>query len=300
MLKIMFLLFSSIYLYSSEILPIPQKVDYDYDKAILGKKLFFDEILSSPKTISCASCHDLENGGDDGLETSIGIDGKKGQMNAPTVLNSAFNFAQFWNGRAANLKEQALEPIKNPIEMGNTVEKLVSTLQNSKYNKEFKKIYKDGVSGENIADALAEFEKTLITPNSRFDMFLRGDKDALTSYEKEGYELFKNKGCILCHHGVNIGGNHYSKFGNINTVSSKSLGRFEVTKREEDMCFFKVPSLRNIELTAPYLHDGREDSLKEVVKMMVEVQLGRTIDDSEVDKIVAFLKTLTGKLEVIE
>ncbi len=299
----MILFFTTLLIASSikpYIQPIPLYVKFDYQKALLGKKLFFDNKLSIDESISCASCHDLETGGDDGLSVSFGVNGQKGNMNAPTVLNSVFNIAQFWNGRAANLKEQALGPIQNPVEMAHDFKKLIPKLKNTSYDDEFKKIYPQGITKDNIADAIAEFEKTLITPNSRFDNYLRGDTSALSKKEKEGYELFLKKACIMCHNGVNVGGNHFSKFGNLFTIKNNWLGRFEVTKKEQDKYYFKVPSLRNIALTSPYFHDGREPSLKKAVKLMAKAQLGRDIKDEEADKIVAFLKTLTGKLEVIK
>lgn len=298
--KILFLQIAIVYLLGSSIEPIPQTVEYNYEKALLGKKLFFDPILSKDNSISCATCHDLKNGGDDGLKFSVGIDGQIGDINAPTVLNSFFNFRQFWDGRAHNLEEQALGPIENPVEMGHDFATLVKKLKATTYNKDFKKIYIDGITKENLADAIAEFEKTLITPNSAFDRFLRGDETAITSFEKEGYELFRSKGCISCHNGVNIGGNLYSKFGMIVDIDSKHLGKYNITKNEWDKYYFKVPSLRNISLTAPYFHDGRYDTLKEAVKTMSLVQLGRPITEKEIEKIVAFLKTLNGELIIIK
>lgn len=292
--------FFTLFLNAASITPIPQKIDFNYKKALLGKKLFFDTRLSVNNTISCASCHDLKDGGDDGLPSSFGVDGRQGTINAPTVLNSVFNFRQFWDGRAKDLKEQAMGPIENPVEMAHNFEKLVKSLQNTEYKTIFSTVYIDGITKNNIADALSEFEKTLITPNSKFDKYLSGDEDALTDYEKQGYEIFKSKGCIACHHGINIGGNHYNKFGVFSYISSDNLGKYNVTKDEEDKYYFKVPTLRNIALTPPYFHDGREVSLKEAVKTMSYVQLGRPITEDEIEKIVAFLRTLTGELEIIK
>lgn len=282
------------------ILPIPQTIDIDRKKALLGKELFFDVKLSIDETISCATCHNLEDGGDDGLQFSVGVKGALGKLNAPTVLNSVFNFRQFWDGRAKDLKEQALGPIENPIEMAHNLNDLVYKLKNSHYYSKFFSVYKDGITKDNIVDAIAEFEKTLITPNSRFDKYLLGDEKAITKYEKEGFELFKNKGCITCHHGINVGGNHYNIFGAVVDVKNFNFGRYNITKDEDDKFYFKVPTLRNIELTAPYFHDGREYDLKNAVKIMALVQLGRPINDEEIDKITAFLKTLTGKIKIIK
>ena len=297
---IILLIISTTFINASNITPIPQKIEYNLKKALLGKKLFFDKRLSIDNTISCASCHDLENGGDDGLQVSVGVDGKQGSINAPTVLNAVFNFTQFWDGRAKNLEEQALGPIENPLEMAHDFTILVKNLKKTEYSNKFKKVYRDGITKKNIANAIAEFEKTLITPNSRFDKFLLGDNNALSAYEKEGFEIFKNKGCVTCHHGVNLGGNHFNRFGAVINIESTSLGRFDITKNKDDMYYFKVPTLRNIELTAPYFHNGSEDSLKKAVEMMALIQLGHPAKNEEIEKIVAFLKTLNGKLEVIE
>lgn len=290
----------SLPLYGSVIRPIPLKMKVDEQKAQLGKKLFFDPILSKDGTVSCATCHDLQNGGDDGLQFSFGIHGKKGNVNAPTVYNAVFNFRQFWDGRAKDLKEQVFGPIENPVEMGYTLEGATESLKHNKvYADMFGRIYENGVTKENIADAIAEFEKALITPNAPFDRYLKGEKDAIGPIEKEGFRLFESKGCIICHHGINIGGNLYNKFGIYKDVESTNLGRYNVTKMEEDKYVFKVPSLRNIALTAPYMHDGRVKSLKEAVEFMTEYQLGRYMTPEEIDAIVAFLKSLTGEIPQI-
>ncbi len=291
-----FLLLFNTLCYAEPITPIPQTVEVNKQKVELGKKLFFDTILSADDTISCATCHDLQNGGDDGLKFSFGIEGKEGDINSPTVYNAVYNFRQFWNGSAKDLAHQTWGPIENPVEMGNTFKELVATLNQTFYKKEFSDIYSDGVTKDNIGDAIAEFEKTLITPNAPFDKYLRGDKSAISQKQKDGYELFKTKGCIACHHGINVGGNLYNKFGVMKEVKSKRLGRYEVTKNEADKYYFKVPSLRNIALTAPYLHDGRYDKLEEVVKFMARYQLGRTVSQDEVDKIVSFLNSLSGEI----
>ena len=296
----LFFIFATIAVHSASITPIPQKIDFDLKKALLGKKLFNDTRLSKDNTLSCASCHNLEEGGDDNLVFSVGVEGAIGNINAPTVLNSVFNFRQFWDGRAKNLEEQALGPIENPIEMAHNFSELIPQLEKTEYKEEFFRVYKDGINKKNIANALAEFEKTLITPNSRFDDFLSGNKKALSDYEIEGFELFKNKGCISCHHGINIGGNQYNKFGVVFDIRNDNLGRYNVSKNEEDKYYFKVPSLRNIELTSPYFHDGRHDDLILAVETMSLIQLGRPMEKNEVLKIVAFLKTLTGELKIIE
>ena len=280
--------------------PIPKAMKVDAKKVQLGKKLFFDPILSKDRTISCATCHDLQNGGDDGLKFSFGIKGQEGNINSPTVYNAVFNFRQFWDGRAKDLKEQAAGPIENPVEMGHTMVDAVKILKQSKtYRENFNDIYSNGITKDNIADAIAEFEKTLITPDSPFDRYLKGDKEAISQKAKKGYFLFESKGCILCHHGVNIGGNFYNKFGIYEDADTEHLGRYNITKREEDKHVFKVPSLRNIALTAPYMHDGRVTTLTEAVKLMTQYQLGRHMEMGDIEAIVEFLETLTGELPAI-
>jgi cytochrome c peroxidase len=291
-IPLIILLFTT--LFSNIITPIPTNLPVNKEKVKLGELLFNDTRLSKNNTIACASCHFLDEGGDDNLPVSIGIYGLKGDINAPTVFNSVFNFRQFWDGRAKSLAEQALGPIENPIEMGNNFKELIPKLKKTEYNKLFLNIYKDGISKDNIADAISEFEKTLITPNSPFDKYLKGDIHAITKNQKEGYQLFKEKGCISCHHGVNVGGNLYSKFGVIVNPNIKHLGKYNFTKKDKDKYYFKVPSLRNIEKTLPYFHDGSIDNLNKAVKLMSLYQLGREITDMEVSKIVEFLKSLNG------
>ncbi len=288
--------FSTI-LFSSPIKPIPNEIKVDAKKVQLGKKLFFDPILSRDGTISCATCHDLQNGGDDGLKFSFGIKRKEGNINAPTVYNAVFNFRQFWDGRAKDLKEQAIASIENPREMGHSIAAVVEILKKSKtYLKDFNDVYSDGITKDNIVDTIAEFEKALITPDSPFDRYLKGDKEAISQKAKEGYRLFTSKGCVVCHHGVNVGGNFYNKFGIYKDANSSSLGRYNITQREEDKYVFKVPSLRNIALTAPYMHDGRMSTLNAAVEFMTKHQLGRYMEPGETDFIVAFLKSLTGEI----
>ena len=299
MRNLLFCLLLPLLVFSSELItPLPMHVDVDKAKVQLGKKLFFDTLLSKDDTISCATCHDLQNGGDDGLQVSFGIKGQTGVRNAPTVYNAVFNFHQFWDGRAKTLQDQAAGPIVNSVEMGENFADLIKKLDATKYKKEFEKIYKDGITKENITDAIAEYEKTLITPNSPFDLYLKGDTNAISQEAKEGYELFEAKGCIACHQGVNIGGELYNKFGVFDDTNLSDLGRYEVTKRENDKGYFKVPTLRNIAQTAPYFHDGRTSDLSEAVRLMANYQLGRKLSDEEVKKIVAFLKTLSGKLPI--
>ncbi len=278
--------------------PIPVSFDYDRAKIELGKKLFFEPRLSKSGWIACNSCHNLSTGGVDNLPTSIGHKWLFGPINSPTVLNAKFNLAQFWDGRAKDLKEQAKGPIANPMEMASNHELAVSVLQSiPEYVRWFKEVYKDEkITIDTVADAIAAFEETLTTPNSRFDWWLKGFDDKISATEKQGYDLFKDKGCITCHNGFGVGGNSFQKFGVAKPYDkdTQTLGRYNVTKEEKDKYVFKVPMLRNIELTAPYFHDASAWSLREAVKIMAEYQMGGTFTEDETDKIVTFLKTLTG------
>ncbi len=301
-IKILMIVLLPLSLFAAKTLikPIPESIEVDAAKVQLGKKLFSDPILSRDGTISCATCHDLQNGGDDGSKFAFGISGKKGAINSPTVYNSGYNFRQFWDGRARDLKEQARGPIENPVEMGHTMEGAVQVLQKSEsYSEQFEAVYSDGITQENLVDAIAEFEKALITPNAPFDRYIKGDKEAIDPEVKRGYQLFVSKGCILCHHGINVGGNMYNKFGVFEDANSSNLGRYNVTKREEDKYFFKVPSLRNVEQTAPYMHDGRVAKLRQAVLLMSQYQLGREIKAEDIDAIVLFLQSLTGVIPEI-
>ena len=277
---------------------IEMPTDLDEDMVELGKKLFFDPRLSKSGWISCNSCHNLSRGGTDNLPSSIGHGWTQGPINAPTVLNSSLIMAQFWNGRAATLKEQAAGPIENPIEMGSNHELAVGTLSTIPgYVSEFEAVFGEGpITIDRVTEAIAEFERTLVTPNSRFDQWLLGDEDALTEREKEGYKLFKLTGCSGCHNGPAVGGTAYQRMGSFYRyeTDNEALGRFELTGVSSDRMRFKVPSLRNIELTYPYFHDGAVWDLREAVRTMAWTQLGREFTEEGIDKIVAFLKTLTG------
>jgi cytochrome c peroxidase len=264
----------------------------------LGKKLYFDPRLSKSGFISCNSCHNLSMGGTDNIKTSIGHNWHQGPINAPTVLNSSMNVAQFWDGRAADLKAQAGGPIANPGEMGFTHEMAVSVLQSiPAYVAEFKINFgTEKVTIDEVTKAIAAFEETLVTPNSRFDQWLKGDKKALTANEEAGYKLFKDSGCVACHNGPAVGGNSYQKMGVVEAykTDNPAEGRSAVTGNDADRFNFKVPTLRNVQLTYPYFHDGEAATLKDAVNTMARVQLGRTFTDQENSKVVAFLKTLTG------
>ncbi|WP_153130100.1 cytochrome-c peroxidase [Dechloromonas hortensis] len=264
----------------------------------LGKKLYFDPRLSKSGFISCNSCHNLSMGGTDNIKTSIGHNWQEGPINAPTVLNSSLNLAQFWDGRAADLKAQAGGPIANPGEMAFSHTLAINVLQSiPAYVGEFKKAFgSETVDIEKVTKAIAAFEETLVTPNSRFDKWLKGDKKALSKNELAGYQLFKDSGCVACHNGPAVGGNSFQKMGVVEAykASSPAEGRSAVTGKDADRFNFKVPTLRNVEMTYPYFHDGAANTLKEAVDTMGRLQLGKKFSDDENAKIVAFLKTLTG------
>ena len=285
------------------ITPIPLIVNLNQQKVALGQRLFNDTRLSHDDTISCAHCHNLESGGEDGLPVSVGIGGKTGEINAPTVFNSGFNFRQFWDGRAATLEDQIDGPVQNPKEMGASWPEVITRLNgDDSYRADFSVLYKSGISSETIKDAIATFERSLITPNARFDRFLRGERNSIDGEEYAGYLLFKNLGCISCHQGMNVGGNMYEKLGLVENyfehrgdVRKVDLGRFNLTGHDENLYEFRVPSLRNVALTAPYLHDASADTLERAVAIMAKYQLGVDLQEVEIARIVRFLNTLTGE-----
>ena len=270
----------------------------------LGKDLYFDPRLSQSHNISCNTCHQIGLGGVDMLPTSIGHKWQRGGRNAPTVLNAVFNVAQFWDGRAADLKAQAGGPIQNPIEMGITHEHAIEMLKAIPgYEPLFKAGYPDDndpITMPNVVTAIAAFEATLITPNAPFDEYLRGNASALTDEQKEGLKLFIDTGCAACHSGINVGGQMYAPFGVVERPGADILppsdkGRFAVTKTVSDEYVFRVPPLRNIELTPPYFHSGQVWDLNQAVGIMATDQLGKSLNDDQVAKITAFLKSLTGE-----
>ncbi len=268
----------------------------------LGQMLFFEPRLSRSHIISCNTCHSLGTGGADNITTSIGHGWQHGPRNSPTVLNAVFNTAQFWDGRAADLKEQAMGPVQASVEMNNTPEGVVETLKSlPEYVAMFEKVYPediDPVSFENMAQAIEAFESTLVTPNAKFDKFLKGE-DSLNDIELTGLDLFINKGCVACHMGVNVGGQGYFPFGVIQKPGSEILpaddkGRFAVTNTASDEYVFRAGPLRNIALTAPYFHSGDVWSLEQAVAIMGTSQLGTELNQDEVQAITQFLHTLTG------
>lgn len=277
--------------------PIKPPASINVGMVELGKKLYFDPRLSKSGIMSCNTCHNLSMGGTDNIPTSVGDKWQQGPINAPTVLNSSLNLAQFWDGRAADLKEQAGGPIANPGEMAFTHTLAINVLESiPAYVREFKMVFgKDKIDIDQVTLAIAEFEKTLVTPNSRFDQWLLGNKDALTKAELEGYTLFKDSGCVACHNGEAVGGNSFQKMGVVEPYKGNMPdGRAAVTGKDEDRFNFKVPTLRNVEMTYPYFHDGAANTLTEAVDVMGRLQLGRKFTKDENAKIVAFLKTLTG------
>ncbi len=284
------------------LLPL-EPLEVNMEKVALGRRLFHDTRLSGDGTISCSTCHSLDNGGAEPRRTSTGIRGQIGPINSPTVLNSALNFVQFWDGRARDLREQAAGPVENPIEMGATWDQVVAKLgEDESYRTAFAALYPDGITKANVTDAIAEYERLLITP-SPFDRYLRGERDAISEAAREGYETFKSVGCTACHTGRNVGGTMYQKMGLVRdyfadrgNLTDADLGRFNVTQAASDRHFFKVPTLRNVALTAPYLHDGSQATLPDVVRVMGRYQLGRELTDAQVAGIVAFLESLTGTL----
>lgn len=268
-------------------------------KVELGRALFSDARLSRDGTLSCSSCHVLALGGADGLALSRGVGGRLGAANTPTVYNSAYNFRQFWDGRARSLEEQIDGPVQNGVEMATSWPAILATLQQTDYALRFRVVYRDGLTAANIKSALAEYERSLVTTGSRFDRFLRGDAAVLNAEEKRGYELFKSHGCVSCHQGANVGGNMFETlgvmgdyFGDRGHVTEVDFGRYNVTRREEDRFKFKVPSLRLVTLTAPYFHDGSAATLDQAIDVMARYQLGYRLSPADRRSIIVFLGTM--------
>ena len=270
-------------------------------KVTLGRALYYDPRLSASNTISCNSCHQLDKYGVDGEPTSPGHKGERGERNSPTTYNAAFHFVQFWDGRAPTIEEQAKGPILNPVEMGMPADVDVITKLRAipGYAPLFKAAFPnqpEPISYNNIALAIGAFERKLVTP-APFDRYLAGEANALTEQQQQGLAKFMDTGCIICHTGPLVGGSMYQKLGLAKPYPSKDIGRAKVTKSPADQQIFKVPSLRNIAETGPYFHDGSLKTLPEVVKVMGEYQLGRQLSDQDVTLIVAFLGSLTGKID---
>lgn len=293
--------------------PIPVDNPMSLEKIELGKQLFFDTRLSKNGTVSCSSCHNVMSGGEDNRATSMGIDGKTGSRSAPTVWNAAFQSVMFWDGRAKDLEDQAKGPLTNPIEMGMPNHDFVvqRLKQIPGYVNSFEKVFKskESLTIDNIAKAIAAYERTLISMNSPYDKFITGNKSALSLEAQKGFETFKSVGCVSCHSGTNFSGPilpqgiaFFQKFPIIPNQDleqkynfSADGGRFQVTKNESDRNLFRVPTLRNIALTAPYFHNGAVKDLNEAILVMAKLQLGKDISTNEVNLISSFLKSLTGE-----
>ena len=287
--------------------PIDRELVTDPAKVALGKALYHDTRLSLDNTVSCATCHEIENAGVDNHQYSHGVDDQLGGVNAPTVYNAVYNFVQFWDGRAKTLADQAAGPPLNPVEMASpSFDFIIAKLEADKpFAKEFAAVYPEGITEANITDAIEQYERTLITPDSRFDKWLRGDDAAISQEELEGYELFKKYDCATCHVGQNLGGLSYELMGLRNDyfadrgleLTNEDNGRFKETLNERDRHRFKVPGLRNVEHTWPYYHDGTRETLEDAVRDMGTYQSGVELTEAEVGKMVAFLKTLTGEYQ---
>ena len=290
--------------------PIAEPTNIDARKALLGYALYHDARLSVDNTVSCASCHGLSTAGVDNKQYSEGVEGQKGGVNAPTTYNAVYNFVQFWDGRAGTLAEQAAGPPLNPVEMASTsFDEIVAKLEKDRaFAAAFEAVYPDGLNQTNITNAIEEFERTLVTPNSAFDKWLKGDDTALTEEELRGYELFKKYDCATCHVGANLGGESYELMGLRRhyfaerglPLTEEDNGRYKQTMEERDRHRFKVPGLRNVELTWPYYHDGTRATLSEAVADMAIYQSGVELTEEENAAIVAFLRTLTGEFEGVK
>jgi len=285
--------------------PLTPSLALNEHKVTLGQQLFHDPRLSKDDSISCASCHGLGTGGVDGKARSVGVAGGVGGINTPSVFNSGLNFVQFWDGRAASLEAQVDGPVNHPLEMASNWAQVTQKLNaDDNYSKEFAKLYPDGITASNIKDALATFERSLVTPNSRFDKFLRGEATALNAQEKQGYDLFQSYGCASCHQGQNLGGNMFEKMGLMGDyfadrgdLTEADKGRFNVTQNAQNLYEFRVPSLRNVALTAPYFHDGHALTLEQAIAVMAKYQLGRPMPANDLNAIAAFLRSLTGEYQ---
>ncbi|MEL6383206.1 MAG: cytochrome c peroxidase, partial [Cyanobacteria bacterium J06626_18] len=288
---------------SEPIQPLPEALPVTSNKFALGETLFADPRLSKDSQVSCASCHDLQIGGVDRKQYSVGIGEAMTAVNTPTVFNVIYNFRFNWDGKFSDLFEHTDALMQNPIVMGSEWSDLLPTLEAvPDYRRAFAEVYEDGITRTNIIDAIVAYETALTTPKARFDQYLRGDQTALSPTELEGYRLFKLYGCVSCHQGVNVGGNMFQKFGVIGNyfadrgnITKADFGRFNVTQVEADRYVFRVPSLRNVAMTPPYFHDGSAETLEQAINIMVRYQLGRPIPAEHVQQIAQFLQTLTGE-----
>lgn len=288
------------------IAPIPSQPALDQRKVALGEALFHDPRLSKDNQNACSSCHDLDHGGDDGVAISRGLGGRAGKRNTLSIFNATLNFRLTWDGRFSSPEQQVEAAMHDPTVMGATWPDVMAKLaQDQAMRQAFAGLYPEGMQPQTIIDAIVAYEHSLTTPNARFDKFLTGDAAALSADEREGYDLFKAYGCASCHQGMNVGGNMFQVFGVLGTpgdyfrsrdiTAPADFGLYNVTKVEEDRFVFRVPSLRNVALTAPYFNDGSAATLTAAVDAMAQYQLGRKMPARDNDLIVAFLRTLTGE-----
>jgi cytochrome c peroxidase len=285
--------------------PVPKQ---DPRRVALGRRLFMDPKLSEDDTIACASCHIPDHAGVDGRPRSIGIGGQVGAFNTPTVFNAALNFRQFWDGRVETLEAQVAGPLQNPMELGSSFEAAIAKLERDpSYLRQIREVYgTPHLTAALLCDAIATFERSLVLPGSPFDRFLAGEEPNIAADERQGYELFKSYGCSSCHQGTNVGGNMFERFGvardyfgQVGHPSRADLGRYNITGREEDRHVFRVPSLRLVTMTGPYLHDGSIQNLGQMVRLMGRYQLGRELSETDVQLIVKFLGTLVGSADEV-
>ncbi|RMH61932.1 MAG: cytochrome-c peroxidase [Zetaproteobacteria bacterium] len=287
------------------IVPLERPKELSVEKIRLGRRLFHDTRLSHDNSISCAHCHDLAHGGADHTPHSYGVGGAEGVINAPTVYNAGLNLAQFWDGRAATLEEQIDGPIHNPVEMASNWPEVLAKLRaDASYVESFARVFGGKITEARVKEAIAEFERSLVTVDSPFDRYLRGDATAISEVQKRGYRLFISYGCVSCHQGANVGGNLFQVMGVFGDYfrdrggeTKADLGRYNVTGLARDRHKFKVPSLRLVVLTAPYFHDGSAETLDQAIRVMAKYQLGRDIPDEDIADIIAFLHSLVGKMD---
>lgn len=287
------------------IVPLPLHTPTDAARVALGERLFHDVRLSGRNTMACATCHRLEYGGVDGLPQSITATGTPHARNTPTIFNVAFNTALNWDGGARTLEQHTERVLLSPALMHTTWPELLARLEGiPDYRAAFAALYPGGLLSTHVLDVLATYERSLVTPNSRFDRYLRGDREALHAVERRGYDIFKAYGCVACHQGINVGGSMFQKFGIFQQAPAPhdptrpvDLGRFLLTRVPRDLEVFRVPSLRNVALTAPYFHDGRTATLEATVAIMARLQLGRILSSEDTHAMVQFLHTLTGEYQ---
>ena len=296
MLKFLTVLFGGILTAYELITPIPKTNVYNKKIAQLGKRLFYDPVISENNKISCSMCHLQNEYFTNHLKTPVGKNGYVFTRNTISLVNEKYKYYYEWDGRFKTLEECVKAALENKHETDISPKKLVKKLRKTKYKKLFDKAFTDGLNEKNLISAFSEYIKSITTPNSPFDRFLSGDKNAINKKAKKGYKLFISKGCIACHNGMLIGANVIAKFGFMKNADTKDKGRFLITKNPADLYYFKVPSLRNVAETYPYMHDGRIKTLKEAVKFMLRYQLYKVYTEEEVDCIVEFLKTLTGEI----